>query len=575
MNPPTPWRGTPRSRHPALVGPLRDAGSLLDRFRGLIERSDDVWAKTSLRLVELTEVSRRVASADGAHEAVSIVSGFLLESLRCNWLYVGLMDRQRGLVAGTLTRRHVEERTRLDIPLDDPSSVLIWAIQSRESVGGGRASDLWGSHELEPGLQELGSYIAHPLRGGLGVVVVDAEGHQRPSADETLALDLFLAHLGGAVETALLYRRLNREQRFRASVTDSISSGLITIDRRGKVTGINAVALELLGVDSRRVLDQPIQRLWRAEGRRVNPLLEALSKGREVSQKAVRLRRLDGSTIEVDVKVSILRVESGPYSGVVAELRDVSSIRRMEDEIFHLEKLAALGRLTTSVAHEIRNPLAGIVTGVQYLARSIDEEDPRRESIHYILNEIMRLDRIIVDLYSVSRPTTLCCEEIHPPEVVERALRSLVDLSTRHEVKIDVESETDLPHVYIDADKIQQVLINLIKNAIEVSAKGDTITIRLEAANRFASTADTRDQESSHVLISVEDHGPGIADEDLERLFEPFFSRKQGGTGLGLYVSHAIVERHGGDIQVHTVPEKGTRMTLEIPLDAFALEEAP
>jgi PAS domain S-box-containing protein len=551
-----------------------DAAELLERFRGLIERSDDLWARTSLRLVELTDVSRRVASADNVHEAVEIVSSFLFASLNAAWIYVGLVDRHRGTLTGALSRREQAKRTEIDIPLDDVSAALVRALRSSSAVSGSDAAELWGMCERCDAFHDLGPHVIHPIHEGLGVVAVEMENPGWPSADEALALDLFLGQLGVAIETALLYRRLRREQSFRASVTDSISSGLITIDRRGRVTGINAAAADLLGLEAVSALDRSIQELWRSSEKRTNPLLDALSKGRPVSHKAVRLNRADGKKIEVDVKVSILRTEPGPYSGVVAELTDTSRIRKMEDEIYHLEKLAALGRLTTSVAHEIRNPLAGIVTGVQYLAKSIPKDDPRGDSVQYILNEIMRLDRIIVDLYSISRPTPLFREEIAPTEIVDRAMRSLSDLSQERGVAISVVAPRGLPQVYVDADKIQQVLINFIKNALEVSAEGTTISIRLMAANRFAAEGHPENESPSHLLITVEDQGPGIPAEDLPRLFEPFFSRKEGGTGLGLYVSHGIIERHGGEIEVDSTPGEGTRVTLELPLESFPPEEA-
>ncbi len=564
----------PHQEVPQAATGSEPVAGLLERFRGLIERSDDLWARTSLHLVELTDVSRRVASADSAREAVEIVSAFLIDSLNSTWIYVGLVDRQRGALMGALSRRDQAERLTVEIALDDASSALIRALRSPTAVVGEDAAELWGECDLCSTFHDLGPHVIHPIHDGLGVVAIQMASPHWPSTDGALALELFLGQLGVAIETALLYRRLRREQSFRASVTDSISSGLITIDRRGRVTGINAAAAELLGVEALAALDRPIQELWHAQGERSNPLLDALTKGRPVSHKSVRLERADGRKIEVDVKVSILRTEPGPYSGVVAELTDTSQIRKMEDEIYHLEKLAALGRLTTSVAHEIRNPLAGIVTGVQYLAKSIPEEDPRRDSVHYILNEIMRLDRIIVDLYSISRPTPLFREEIASAEIVDRALRSLNDLAQERGVAISVISAPDLPPVYVDADKIQQVLINFIKNALEVSTEGSIITIRLMAANRFAAEGHVESESPSHILIAVEDQGPGIPAADIPRLFEPFFSRKEGGTGLGLYVSHGIVERHGGQIEVDSTPGEGTRITLELPLEAFPPEDA-
>ncbi len=521
-------------------------------MKRVLRGKSDPWARTTLHLIELTQVSVEITEARDVRQAVDIVGGFLLHSLNLSWVFVGLVDRIRNALVGALFSGAEGEPLRIAIEFDDRSSALIESLSGGVPVTGEGAVRLLGAQGEEA--EGVGPFVTFPIPRGLGIVAVDPGERSPTSEDEALSFDLFLGQLGVAIENAVLYRRLRREQQFRASVTNSMGSGLITVGRNARVTSLNTRAAELLGVEIEAALDRPIKEIWKPQRPQVDPLQLSLAKGKAQSHKDLHVERPDGS--------------------MVAELTDASSTRKTDEEIFQIEKLAAIGRLTTSVAHEIRNPLAGIMTGVQYLAKKIDEGDPQRETIHFIINEIMRLDRIIVDLYSASRPMTLWKEEIDAAEIVERSIRSVQDLCERYGIEASVRIAGLLPPVCADADKIQQVLINLIKNAIEISDRGGRVEIDLRAVNRFATSVDSKSGDSSHLLIAISDRGPGIPDEDQDRLFEPFYSTKEGGTGLGLYVSHSIVERHGGDLRVESEVGEGTTITLELPLGAAASEES-
>lgn len=577
-------------------------------------------------LSDLSDLSKLIVTGARARDTVASLCHFLLRSSNYEQLFLAMVDEEKGTLVGSFCTRSA--RYELDLAPDDLSSVAVRSFHEAIPMECGSGLELLGdafelpadlevssfktfpivkrrgptpgqiplldglaalsgkarveerrvddggesgSSEVLPGTSaeecEAGPHDTSPALGpALGVVAVGGS-----SGRDYLALQIFLRHVAILLENASLQRRLERDRLFRASITDSIGAGLMTVDRGHKITSLNASAAKMLGFDVGEVIGEPIESVWAPVGRQLNPFVETLRRGRGQHWRDLRLERSDGRRLELSVITSQLRDQSGVAVGVVAELTDTTQIRRMEDEIWQLEKLAAVGRLTTSVAHEIRNPLAGIVTGVQYLARSIPEADSRRESINYILNEIMRLDRIIVDLYSVSCPSSLLRESVEPRVVVDRSLRSLQDLSKRRSVRIEIQADEKVPPVHMDADKIQQVLINLFKNSFEASDPASLVTIRIQGVNRFDPGLET--SAATHVLISVEDEGPGIAQDDLGKVFEPFYSRKPGGTGLGLYISYSIVERHGGDIQVESEFGRGTRVTVELPVDAAHVEE--
>jgi signal transduction histidine kinase len=285
------------------------------------------------------------------------------------------------------------------------------------------------------------------------------------------------------------------------------------------------------------------------------------------------LRARDGSPVPVSLTTSLLRNEKRGVYGAIATFVDLTPLKRAEEHARQLDRLAALGRFTSSVAHEIRNPLTGIAAGVQYLSRGIPPADPQRENLEFILNEIRRLDRIVQDLFDITHPRRLQLLVRPIEETVQRAVQCLEALSGTRGVTVALELAPRTPPVPHDPDQLEQVLINLLKNAVESSAPGTTVRVRVAPVpapgvrrGRGAAGAGPAAGPPG-VQIQVEDEGCGIAPEAQQNLFEPFFTTKPGGTGLGLYISHDIVKRHGGRLAVTSVPGRGATFAVDLPLE--------
>jgi signal transduction histidine kinase len=275
----------------------------------------------------------------------------------------------------------------------------------------------------------------------------------------------------------------------------------------------------------------------------------------------------------VSLTTSLLRDEKRAVYGAIATFMDLTPLKRAEEHARQLDRLATLGRFTSSVAHEIRNPLTGIASGVQYLAGGIPPADPQREHLEFILKEIRRLDRIVQDLFDITHPRRLQLLPRPVDEAVQRAVQCLEALSGARGVTVTLELAPRTPPVPHDPDQIEQVLINLLKNAVEASASGTTVRVRVapapaSEARRGRSTARSGPAPGPPgVRIQVEDEGCGIAPGARETLFEPFVTTKPEGTGLGLYISHDIVKRHGGRLAASSEPGRGTTFTVELPLE--------
>ena len=365
------------------------------------------------------------------------------------------------------------------------------------------------------------------------------------------ALDAIVPSLGPIVVNLGLKEALDFEARFREEVVENLPLGVVALDVRGHVLTWNRAAEEIIGLTREEALEQPISRLL-PERPWYDALVRSLEEGTEVIRVEHDVVRADGSSIPAEISTAPLRDAEGRIRGAVATLVDVSSLRSMEERIRQLDRLAAIGQFASSVAHELRNPLTGIATGVQYLSRGFPEGDERNESVRFILREVVRLNTIIQDLFTATRPRELRLGRVAVRDIVDRTLRGLKPTPEEAGVTIETEGADAWPKVTVDADQLQQVLLNLIQNAIQATPRGGAVSLRA-------------DEDRKGWWIEVEDTGAGIAPEHLPRIFDPFYTTRPKGTGLGLFVAHGIVERHRGTIEIYSEPGRGTRFRIRLP----------
>lgn len=279
----------------------------------------------------------------------------------------------------------------------------------------------------------------------------------------------------------------------------------------------------------------------------------------------VPVRSPDLGDVPVELRATPLRDDRGAVYAMLFLLENTAAARRRELEIHRLENLAALGRFASAVAHEIRNPLAGIGAGVQFLEKFSAQSGEEREMIRMILAEVNRLDRIVEDIFHAGRPLRINREAVDIRGPVERAVALVADLAAERGVTVARDLDASLPEILIDAERVEQVLINLVKNAVESSPRGTEIVVRTRLAVATAHEALFPRGAPPCLAIEIADHGVGIAKDKLAQIFEPFFTSRAGGTGLGLYISHMIVSAHGGSIRVESEPGRGSVFTVLLP----------
>jgi PAS domain S-box-containing protein len=399
-----------------------------------------------------------------------------------------------------------------------------------------------------------------PVLGVLGVT----DGFKAASLSKVdlVSVETLAVQLSTMLENTSLFQELRQEEAFRENVINSMLNGLITVDVEGRIKLANETAVLLTGYDHDELVRMTVGEL--ISDSNGDPVLRTLRTGRGVYQQEAWLNKKDGQTHPIILNTGFLQDESKQVQGALAIFLDITRIKRMEEQIQHLDKLAALGRLSSSIAHEIRNPLTGIAAGIQYLKRGGGVAKSEMENINFILDEVNRIDRLIGNLMNVVRIGDLIYEETAIETIVSNSVASMRELAKQRSVEVKTSFPDESKPVSVDADRITQVVINLLKNAIEASHEGGEVEISISFPEDVQDVL--FDAVQDFVIIEIKDNGLGLTEEEKTRIFEPFYSKKASGTGLGLYVTHSIVERHGGYIYVNSKHGAGTVFTVYLPV---------
>lgn len=417
-------------------------------------------------------------------------------------------------------------------------------------------------------------YLSHPECLGcshiplLGALVITDGYRAAPLTNiDQVTLETVGSLVSSNIENWMLYQELRLEEMFRENVIEGMINGIFAFDLAGRVTLANRSTRDMSGFEEDEIRGVMISEIVveSLEGSAGDhSILRVLEEGRSVRHREAFLRCKNGIHIPIRMNISPLAGEEG-IEGAVIEFVDISELKRMEEEIRHLDRLAVLGRFTSSVAHEIRNPLTGIAAGIQYLNRDTSLSSDQRENISFILNEVERLNRIITDLFKVAKPRKLLYRKIEVQGLVERGFKSNAEVFNDKKIDFQANFEDNLPLIEVDPDQVVQVTINLLKNSAEAVSDGGKVAVKGYMYNGGDQEV-ILEKERDMVCIEICDDGEGIEQGDKQRVFEPFFSRKKGGTGLGLFVSHSIIQHHQGRITVSSEPGGGTTFRVYLPI---------
>jgi PAS domain S-box-containing protein len=363
------------------------------------------------------------------------------------------------------------------------------------------------------------------------------------------------------LEKVRLQKELIEVKNFLESIVEKAGDAISVVDLEGTILFWNEGADRIYGYRKEEVLGKklsevlyPRDKKSRAEEERL--LVEwmaRIKRGEVVPNVEVKRQTKDGREIITSMTLSPLKDAEGRVIGVSRMCKDITQLKKAEERLILTERLSSLGELTAGVAHELRNPLAGIKINTQMMSRKKDLPEMERRLVKGTQEGIEKIQKIVDDMLDFAKPKAAHFKEEEINEVVERSLAILQPKVNKGNISAVFERGEDLPRVRIDVHQIQQVLINLMLNAIQAMDGGGTLTIR------------TFQENGGGVGIEVRDTGRGIRESHLKRIFDPFFTTKSEGTGLGLSISLKILENHGAAMDAMSEEGAYSVFTLHFP----------
>ena len=344
-------------------------------------------------------------------------------------------------------------------------------------------------------------------------------------------------------------------QAFRDLIFQSVGSGLIAVNPEGRVTAFNRAAESITGVAQREALGQTWGALFGGEVNLDEVRLAVATPGAKSQRYEIRLKRNDGQEVPVGVSFWSLSSGEGEAVGLIGVCQDLSSIKRMEERVRQADRLATIGRLSANMAHEIRNPLASLSGAIEALVGELPPDPGRNRLVEIVLRESDRLNRIIRDFLEYARPAPMTTHLVNLADLLAEVVLLLEHRSLPAELKVVREFGDALP-ARVDPQLLRQAVWNLCINAVQAMPDGG----ELRLGGRLLPGGGT-----APLQLWVTDTGHGIAEGDLPHIFEPFFSTKVEGSGIGLALVYRVVQDHGGQIEVRSQAGVGTTFLLTLP----------
>lgn len=567
--------------------PIRDEQGRVTGAVGVFQditerkRTREALRRYAERLHILHQTDRAILAAQSLDEIAEATLGHIRQMIPCQWACVALFDAEADELS--LLAACADGPTRLEKGWRGP---LEWACFV-EGLGENRmhvVEDVQRISTPSPLIETLKAegvraYVSVPLVaqgeliGSLNLGM-DAPG---PLTPEQMDVAREVAdQLAIGIQQIRLYKHVQRhaeeleyqvarrtaklrasEARFRA-IFEAAALGIILTNRRGRILDSNPALQQMLGYSGHELRGRPFTAFARHPddaGADADLFAELVAGERDSYEMEIRYLRHDGQPLWVSVIPSLVRGAAGRPAYVIAMVEDITRRKQAQTALIQAEKLALTGRLAASLAHEINNPLQSVIGCLGLAEESLAAGEDAGRLLQIATEELERAAGIVTRLRDLNRPSRPEDREpIGANTLVERVLALTREKCQSRQVEVIWKGAADLPSLMVVADRIQQVFLNLVLNALEAMPDGG----RLEV-----STAKT--SQPAGVDVSFSDSGPGIPPHVLARLFDPFVTTKPDGLGLGLYITHAILEEHGGRIEVDSQPGQGTTFVVWLP----------
>jgi PAS domain S-box-containing protein len=446
----------------------------------------------------------------------------------------------------------------------NPALVRMLGYHSKEELLTRRVSEVFVDPEQRTNLarevnrqaEPRGHEITLRRKDGGSIICLNTASAVRDASGRVVR---YQGALADVTERRAMEKKLHQQQEFARRLVDSFPDLIFVVDTERRYTFASPKVEEVLGYDQKESMGTVFGERTHPEDRStlIGVCEDLLSRKRNFASVEVRVRHKDGEWRRLRCHLSPLFDEKGKIEGLVISGRDITEVKRLEEQLIQAEKLAAMGQMLAGVAHELNNPLTAILGASELVRERPGVDETTRKQLEMTHRQARRAARIVQNLLEFSRPAAPQKKPLDLNAVIERTLQLHEHSLRRNAVEVDLRPCASLPVVVGDASQLIQVFLNLLNNAEqairEVRPSG-RIQIRLV-------------REGARVLATVTDDGAGIKPEVLPKLFDPFFTTKRpgGGTGLGLSICLSIVREHGGDIEAQSLPSGGAAFTVSLP----------
>jgi len=539
------------------------AGRVADRlfFRGRYD-----YRNTILK------ISREIASVIKIEGLTKLIAMSFVKTMEVSEISFLLLDREREHFRSI--PMSIPRYKRIEIDVESP--IVSWLsimqdvlvrdeiedeIDRQTAHTGGALAGTSDLEEVRDEMDRLGIPVWVPIISKEQLIGIIALG-DKISGDIMTAEDIGLlgtlaSQTAVALDNARLYAQVVNMKDYNEEILQSMVSGVMTVDQKERIVTFNVMAEKITGRKIIEVLGKSCEEIW-GEDSLLNRIVTQSFKEHCFNNHEAVLPSSERGAVPVSIASTLLRDHDGKKIGVLITILDLTEIKQLEEKVRRADKLAALATMGAGMAHEIKNPLSSMKVFAQLLPTRFNDPEYRKKLEEILPREIDRIDRIVESLLSFARASALTFAPVKIDELLDETIADYKEQAKSAKVKVE-KSYASLPPIEVDRGQLSQVFSNLVLNALQAMPEGGALRVMTLEGDRL-------DGEMKTIKVVVSDSGPGISKETQKRLFDPFYTTKYGGTGLGLTISHSIVDGHRGFIDLESEIGKGTSFTISLPV---------
>ena len=526
----------------ARTGMMGAFGTLL-RLDTLITETAD---QSDIRYIAIVDPKGKIL----AHSNSDKVGQIFLDSSEMAGLKVTEEVKWRTAINDSLPAFEVYKLFLPVIP-DSPNSHMMQMMQQRMRMMSERMEGLQGRKLLDP--ENRPAII-------IGMDTTHFEEAINEDIKLTIVISVILLLLGIAGVVSLFWAQsytrsrklLNDINAISSEMINNLPEGVILTDNSFRIRYMNKNAETIIGITARDVIGKTSGETFPANIRSMN--ISAARDG-QVIEKEIDIEHKNGTKTPVSLIATDVITADGTFVGLMYILKDLSQIKQLQKEVQKKEKLAVIGNLAAGVAHEVRNPLSSIKGYASHFKSLFAEDSENRAAAEVLVNETERLNRVITELLEISRPSDIKVQEVDIQTIFDTTIRLIhSDANQNSATEISIDIADNIKSISVDPDRFVQVLMNIYLNGIQAMPAGGVLATKV-------------DSNSDQIVIAISDTGSGMTEETKRQIFNPYFTTKSTGTGLGMAIVHKIIEAHKGEIKVTSKEDEGTEITIYLPQD--------